>query len=173
MDKPIFIRLLEYGEKVSLEGTNMKAVKDWAIENKYLAVPGSSDYENRYWLLNNLFNESFSKSREAKGEVWVLKNEYYFRLLEYRELEEARKASTQANRNAFWAIVIAIIALICSLAIGYFQINKPILLDSEQFNLLTRSITGSASVYQSQTESIIKTIKESSKKSVELEKIGE
>jgi hypothetical protein len=84
VDKPIFIKLLEHGEEVGLSGTDFDHVQGWAWENQLISNTQNS--ENEVSLLRDLFFECFTRNSGNSAEIWVLKNEYYFRLLEYKEL---------------------------------------------------------------------------------------
>src|SRR5690625_6798906 len=90
MHQHIFIRLLEYGESIGLNGTNFEEVLEWDKKYNYIPKPGSQEYKLREGLLRELFFESFTKSTASTDNIWVLKSEYYFRLLQYRELQLAR-----------------------------------------------------------------------------------
>ena len=107
MSEPVFIKLLEFGEKIGLVGTNFDAVTEWAVNSGVLPPVSDQAYAKQKYLLRDLFFESFVLNSGSTESVWVLKAEYYFRLLEFRELQESRAASQAANRHSFIAIVIS------------------------------------------------------------------
>lgn len=134
--KASHIRLLKYGEEIGLSGTNWDSTCDWAIKNEILP---KKNCETAY-LFRDLFFECFTNQTGSSLDTWVLKNEYYFRLLEYRELCEARETSRQANRNAWFAIYISVIALLISSLIGYYQINSSININQAQVESIIHAI---------------------------------
>ncbi len=138
MDKPIFIKLLEHGEEVGLSGTDFDQVLDWAFKNHIISSTQKS--EDEVALLRDLFFECFAQNSSTTAEIWVLKIEYYFRLLEYKELSEARKNSNQANRKAIIAIVIAVIAMISSILMGYLQLTGEISINEMQILSINKNI---------------------------------
>jgi hypothetical protein len=150
--KPIYIALLEYGEEHGLKGVTLDAVYEWAEKTDYLPSSGSPQYQNTKSLLRDLYFECFEKNSNSNNNIWGLKNEFYFRLLEYRELVEARQASTLAKRNSNIATIISITALVASLYIGYMQLAKPLSIESTQVSKVESSL-------QVQTASIVEASK--------------
>jgi hypothetical protein len=132
MNQPIFIRLLEFGEIVGLEGTDFDEVTAWAEENALLPMRESNNYNRQQGLLRDLFFESFALNSASTERVWVLKNEYYFRLLEYRELQESRIAAAEARKYSLIAISISIVAIFLTIFIGYLQVRSPIIISEKQ-----------------------------------------
>lgn len=84
----------------------------WAVNSGVLPPVSDQAYAKQKYLLRDLFFESFVLNSGSTESVWVLKAEYYFRLLEFRELQESRAASQAANRNSFIAIGISLSAII-------------------------------------------------------------
>ncbi|MDA3896207.1 MAG: hypothetical protein PF482_08670 [Desulfobacteraceae bacterium] len=138
VDKPIFIKLLEHGEEVGLSGTDFDHVQGWAWENQLISNTQNS--ENEVSLLRDLFFECFTRNSGNSAEIWVLKNEYYFRLLEYKELSEARNSSRLANRNAIFAIIISVIAMLTSIVIGFQQLTGQVNINKKQILSINENI---------------------------------
>jgi hypothetical protein len=65
---------------------------------------------------------------------YILNAEYYFRLVEFQELEESRIASSDANRHSQVAIAFSIVAIAVSLIVGAIQLNSTITIDYNQVN---------------------------------------
>lgn len=152
MSEPVFIKLLEFGEKIGLAGTDFDAVTEWAINSGVLPSESDQTHEKQKHLLRILFFESFALNSGSSEFVWVLKAEYYFRLLEFRELQESRASSQAANRNSLIAILISLIAIIFSCGTAYFQVKTPV------------SIQGALTINESQIKAIIESNKANSNK---------
>jgi len=73
-----------------------------------------------------LFHECY-KSSGTNPDVhkWVLKAEYYFRLIEHRELQEARKTAKQSSRNAHLAIIVSIFMSTLSMIVAICVSGSP------------------------------------------------
>lgn len=144
LQSKIFIKLLEFGEKNGLEGAEEAQLNEWAVTEGFLQKSDNS-IENKLKMnaFRKLYNECFESTELYTGDdgkrKYVLKNAYYFRLVEYRELQESRRASTSANRNAFFAISISIIAIFVGIFCTYNQLNSSISIDTKQFNSLIQS----------------------------------
>lgn len=130
MEDSIFIKLLEWGEKVGIEGVTWKEVKHWAYENKLVSTTEQSNLNVQ--LLLNLLQECFVDASGSSPRKYNLKSEYYFRLIEFRELQEAREASKKANKNAIAAIIISTLAIMVSV----FMSIRPAKLDDAQVRQL-------------------------------------
>jgi hypothetical protein len=137
MDKPVFIKLLEYGEEVGLSGTNFDHIHSWAVQNNIFS--NSGNIESELLLLRDLYFECFHKGSGSSEDLWVLKTEYYFRLIEYRELQESRTAARSANKNAMWAIGISVAAIIVSAVLTFTQLNTPATINKSDLNALIES----------------------------------
>jgi len=136
MHQHIFIRLLEYGESIGLNGTNFEEVLEWDKKYNYIPKPGSQEYKLREGLLRELFFESFTKSTASTDNIWVLKSEYYFRLLQYRELQLARQSASEAKNHSNIAISISILALLASLVLGTMQLRSEVRISVDQIDQL-------------------------------------
>ncbi len=125
MEDSIFISVLEYGEKAGLKGITRQDLKNWATEKGF--VSGHND-DIKVGFLMNLFKECFEKVTPLNVGTpkWNLKTEYYFRLIEYRELQESRLSARSANRNAIWAIGLSIFAIIVSGILAFNQLTTSV-----------------------------------------------
>ena len=133
MEGSVFIRLLEYGEKIGLNGTDFEEVVNWANENDILPSKNNDEYGKRKCLLRDLFFEVFILNSGSTEHAWVLKAEYYFKLLEFRELQESRIASCEAKKYSNIAIVVSLIALIATIIIGSLQLKSSITINETQY----------------------------------------
>lgn len=155
VSEPVFIKLLEFGEKIGLAGTSFDAVTEWAVNTGVLPPVSDQTHAKQKNLLRDLFFESFASNSGSTESIWVLKTEYYFRLLEFRELQESRASSQAANRNSFIAMVISLIAIIFSCIAAYIQVNTPV------------GIQGAVTINESQIKEIIESNKATPNLSVE------
>ena len=121
MKNSIFIDVLRYGEQVGLKGTSYGDFQKWAAEKGIINLTSNAAKDAlQIDSLKKLFQDCFvSFADTEKGgststipSRCVLKTEYYFRLIEYRERHERTQAANFANRNAMWAIGISLAAVI-------------------------------------------------------------
>lgn len=161
MKKSPFIKLLEYGEQIGTRGADEKEIFEWALRTG--VIPDNKDKVSKR-ILDNFLYECFDKTGDGSR---ILKVEYYFRLIEYRELEESRIASRQANRNSFIAILFSIAAIVISSIIGYQQLTGSVSISSSQVreivNANSQPITGNITIESTQIEALIDAIKSSNK----------
>jgi len=137
MEDSIFIEVLKFGEEKGIEGVSFEKLKNWIYDDK---DAGFTDTE--LVLLKNIFDECFEQSKVGNYiEEFNLKTEYYFRLIEYRELQESREAAKSANRNAMWAICISILAIIISAVLTFNQLNTPVSMNKSDLQALINSNT--------------------------------
>ena len=119
-DKPtddLYIALLRYGKDHLGESHTpedlFEVMKDLGFDSPYLS-------SIEYFRL--LFWESFEaldrNVSSLKSSVWVLSVDSYFRLLEYEELNEARRSSTRALRWARAAMALSGLLAIASIIIN-------------------------------------------------------
>jgi len=141
MEDSIFIEVLKFGAKKGLEGTDYNELSNWIIQNGF-AENADATKDNKAAILRNLFDECFDYPRSGyKRDKANLKTEYYFRLIEYRELQESRMAARSANRNAMWAICISILAIIISAVLTFNQLNTPVSMNKSDLQALFNSNT--------------------------------
>ena len=141
MEDSIFIEVLKFGEKKGLEGTDYNELSNWIIKNGF-AESADAKKDNKAAILSNLFDECFDYPRGGnKRDKANLKTEYYFRLIEYRELQASRMAARSANRNAMYAIRISIFAIIVSAVLTFTQLNAPVSVNKSDLQALINSNT--------------------------------
>ena len=139
MEDTVFIKVLEHGEQVGLEGTTPTDLKRH-IEKELDIDLDHTDHQSKKESLDNIFYECFRNVDGRKhGRNHILKTEYYFRLIEYRELQEARSASKSANRNAFMAIGLSIFAILVSAILPLTQLNTPVSISKADFQELIKT----------------------------------
>jgi hypothetical protein len=133
MESSVFIKLLEYGEKTELNGTDFDEVVSWAVQNDILPSENDEKYSKQKYLLRDLFFEVFILNSGSTEKTWVLKAEYYFKLLEFRELKESRIAASEAKKYSNIAIVVSVIALVATIIIGSLQLKSSITISETQY----------------------------------------
>ncbi|VAW54235.1 hypothetical protein MNBD_GAMMA06-1294 [hydrothermal vent metagenome] len=167
MENSHFIKLLEYGEKVALDGVNFETVTDWAIQEEIIPGRGETSHDDARNFLRDQFFECFENSSGSTKNIWSLKTEYYFRLIEFRELQESRIASKQANRNSFIAIGISIFALVCTVLVSYMQLTGSVKISPAQIKEVVNSnnlpVSGAVAIDSKQLQVLVDAIKSSNK----------
>ncbi len=151
-EKIVFIRLLEHGENVGIKGTNRNKSKAYVYGDN---VKLTDDEE---CLFRDLFEESFHKGvlySDSGKDLRILKTEYYFRLLEYRELKESRTASLSARNFSLWAICVSLAAIVAGFGIGYVQLTTPITINDEQVGRVVEAARSPVSLNQTQLEKLL------------------
>lgn len=139
MNKPnIFIRILELGEERGVSGINEHEFKEWALAQSDIQSENTSEFVNARVLLK----ESFYEVDKGHGNpnVFVLKNEYYFRLIEFEELRLSRDASKSAKKYSIVALCLSVLAILSGVYASYQQMNNPVQLDPLQIEKLVDSI---------------------------------
>lgn len=81
-----------------------------------------------------------------------LKNQHCVRLIDHQELQEARKAAKDANRNAIAALCISIIAIVFS---GYLTL-KPVSINKADIKALAAAVKGSGDEKSQLSQNTIK-----------------
>jgi hypothetical protein len=134
----IFVRILELGEKFGVSGINETEIKEWILSQPEVSCENSKEYQ----MTRRIFDESFETISRAYGNPndLFLKNECYFRLIEFRELELSRKASSSANTYSRIAIGLSIAAIIGSVFVAYLQIITPTTISSNQLSEVNRVV---------------------------------
>ncbi len=131
LDGSAFIWILEHGREKGLGGTKPEDAEKLAIEAGVLAAPDSGGYREERRAFLKLFHESFERTDRTKDTAFVLKSEYFFRLLEHDELVASRDAASSARSWAAGALVVSILAILVSAAIGYAELATPIQIEGE------------------------------------------
>lgn len=129
-ESSIFVRILKLGEEKGLIGINENQFGEWALSQPEI----KSEHDDAFQKALRIFRESFDRLDKSHGipDEYVLKNEYYFRLVEFRELELARRSAVEANRHSKLAIAISVVAIIVGAAATFTQLASPISIDEEQ-----------------------------------------
>lgn len=136
-EKNIYLDALEFGEKCLKDGKDIT----YNDLKKHLEHIGYSfDTEAKDRLLKDMSRETFHIYIE-NGEEWKNKPHYintegYFKLLEYRELKDARKSSKEARWYAIIAIGISIMALLASIYFSIKELQQTTTINSEQFGVI-------------------------------------
>lgn len=113
--KDFYIKVLQYGEKHQSDGFTISEIqRDLGLNQRELdlvqaEIAGSSG--------SSIFRR-LGTQPQTNATLYTLTFEDKFKLLEYVELKEARKASLNA-------IIIAIIAIAISIFVGFYQIFTP------------------------------------------------
>lgn len=139
----IFIKVLKYGAERGIEGTDVQRFNTWASEQGFVDLKSKESHQLlKRNALQGLLIECFQEA-EYRGKtlerLYVLKSEYYFRLIEYHELQEARKAARDANRNAIFAISLSIFTLLLSAFFTYTQLKTPVSINKDDMQALIES----------------------------------
>lgn len=130
----IYLDALEYGEKqlIKRQAITPKKLK------KYLESEGykfSTDAEKQ--LLRDVSHDGFHiYVGDPANRKYFLNTEGYFKLLEYRELSDARKSSKEARTYAIAAILISIATLIASIYFSIRVLEQKIVIDDKQFGVI-------------------------------------
>ncbi len=158
MKKSHYIKLLEYGEERGIKGVDFDEVVIWAISNEIIPETGTKEHDSARGALKDIFFECFKRVTDTRNNLHTLKTEYFYRLIEFKELQESRIASTQANRNSFIAISISIVAILIAVIISYIQLTGSVLISPAQIkelvNANTLPIHGSVTIKPSQINTL-------------------
>lgn len=124
MEESPFIWILEHGERVGLDGTSLEAATKSAQADGVLPATGTPEFTTKFTWFRRLFQEAFDcPGVTLQG---VLKSEYFFRLIEFRELQESREAALSARRWAAAALVVSIVAIAASTISAHRQMTTPL-----------------------------------------------
>lgn len=136
MKNSIYIKILEYGEDAGINGLSHDEILE-KLKSAGL-INGEIDLviENR---ITSIFYECFEKTQGSEHNTRLLKPEYFYRLIEFRELEESRKASSDANTKSNIAIFLAIFALVATIVVSYIQQNSSITVNPLQIDQVVKS----------------------------------
>jgi hypothetical protein len=131
----IYLDALEYGEKQLIK---KKSITRQELQT-YLESKGykfTTKEERR--LLSSLSREAFfiNYDIDPSNRRYYLNIEGYFKLLEHRQLNDARKSSREAKRFAIIAIIISILTLIASIILSIYSIEQKMVIDDKQFRVI-------------------------------------
>lgn len=136
MKDSIYIKILEYGENAGIKGLSHDEILEKLKSDSLIEGEIDLVIQNR---ITSIFYECFEKTTGSEHNTRLLKPEYFYRLIEFRELEESRKASKSANRNAFLAIGISVLAIIAGIVSAITQLNSSISINSKQISRLAEA----------------------------------
>ncbi len=137
VEHDIILRLIEYGVKKNTSFNLGQAYKDL----------GYNDAERK--IVSRTIDAGHVLGGATTGiveldfrhvNVWCTAADR-FRLLEYKELQEARESASTAKKHALIAIGISIVAFIASVGFSIYQITTPVSLDQSV-----------VAIYQEQTD---------------------
>jgi hypothetical protein len=165
-EESIFIELLKFGAKHERNGFEKSDWELWA-KSHVAGEDGKAELNKRIsFLLKECFEDYGSPAKFA------LKTEYYFRLVEFQELEESRKASSDANFHSKIAIGFSVFAIFVGLVIGIIQLNSEINLNPEQVSVMaTKDFPVTQQVESEQLNLVIEALKQSNINTLELAQI--
>jgi hypothetical protein len=144
----IFVELLKLGESRGVRGFDSNEFKKWALSQVEIESENSQSYQNIY----RTFKESFDEIDKGYGNpnVFILKNEYYFRLVEFEELRLSREASTSAKKYSIFAMSIYVLAILISITASYIQTNSPISIEQNQIGAVKLQLESAQNAQQKQ-----------------------
>ena len=134
MRTDIIVEILRYG-KTKKPGKELGFVFDDI--STYLKGLGFTMDLGDIHTLNIILDSCFILSQG----LYVMKADGYFSLLEYEELEEARESSKHANKWATIALIVSIVATVCSIGFSLKQIYTPTEINQEQIDQITQTIS--------------------------------
>lgn len=118
--KDIYIEAIEYGKR-QLSSKTMTRVKDL---RDYLEEKGYDVSESIF--ISNLFLDIFGsqnmRNNHYSTDPGYLNADVYFKLLDYEELQHARKSSQEAKVIAIWAICISGVLALASVILNIYQL---------------------------------------------------
>lgn len=141
--KDIFIRVIEYAvqrngsflmsdmvQSLELEGAQLRMICDQIGRGNLLAhnhrdgspFRGDPNFANREYMSQDVWCSAIDR----------------FRLLEYQELQEARKSAQDANKQASRALIVAIVAIVISAGAAFWQVTTDVNLPKEHYDALQR-----------------------------------
>lgn len=158
----LFIWLLEFGESNQQSQVSCRNMLNEAVQQGLCNTRNEPTAE----VLTKLFYECFDLEKlkpqhghnpdVLMGMPTSLKAEYYFRLLEFRELQLARETSMQANKNAsaahdqsqrsFRASVAAVlISILVAVITTSWQLNSSLTINPTQIEHLVNALKSTTS----------------------------
>jgi len=130
----IYLDALEYGEEHLI---NRHPIERKQLQ-KYLEDKGFKFVtKEEIRLLDDIGREAFFiYVGDPSNRKYYLNIEGYFKLLDYRELSEARKSSNEARKYAIMAIIISFITMLVSIYFSYMTLEQKTTIDNEQFKVI-------------------------------------
>ena len=146
----IWIKLLEYGEQVGINGTTFEELLNWAEKSGLMCDKNKEDYYQNKSFLKLLFDNIYQKDEDSGNEKWVLKPDYYFYLFADRQLNYSIRSSERAHLISTLAIIISILTFFVTAVTSTININR---------KLEVKSITDPVKIDESQLKSLIQLTK--------------
>ncbi len=144
MEETIFIKILEYGEKAGLEGISENEFWEWAKTQGTDRESNDPDQilkcSSIYKIFQTCFEPSIVRNGNDTVSKYILRTEYYFRLMEHRELVQSRLAASSANRYAFYAITISICAIIVCAVLTFSPSVRKVQISQDQLSRIMEKL---------------------------------
>lgn len=161
-----YIQVLKFAASKAPDGFTQVDYENWAKDTY-----GTVSDDTRL-TLKHIRQECFHSSTRNHKPIFSLKSEYYYRLVEFQELEESRKASSEANKNSQVAIGFSILAIATSLIIGAIQLNSRITIDYDQVNRMeTKKFPITQKIESRQLNQVIDALEQSNINTAELARL--
>lgn len=135
MKKDIIVETLRFGKEATTN--HPKGLLKDEIKS-HLKKLGFELNDGELLEFDLVFDSGFKQYMPTEGR-YILGVDSYFTLLEYDELEEARKSSKAANRWAITALAISIITVIISIVFSVIQLKTPTEIKQSQINTIVYS----------------------------------
>lgn len=140
----IYLDALEYGEKLLIEkqGITREQLRKHLADKGYMF---STREERR--LFDDLGREAFFIFvGDPSNRKYYLNIEGYFKLLAYRELNDARKSSKEARWYAILAIILSTITLFVSIYFSNKSLKQKTTIEDRQFEVIESILHNSETV---------------------------
>ena len=161
-----YIQMLKFAASKAPEGFSYDEYEGYAVK-----LYGSINDKTRA-TLKQVRTDCFHSLNTGPTPVFSLKAEYYFRLIEFQELKESRKSSSDANKHSKVAIGFSIFAIFIGAVVGILQLNSTIKLDNKQVSIMaTKDYPATQQVESEQLSQVIDALKQSNINTAELTRI--
>ncbi len=112
----LYINILRYAYKKSEGFTLIELKKDLSLGDEHFAFLWNDLHYSKLFTKTNKYR--IPNNQDWNNEVLLLSFEGRFKLVEYDQLEEAKESGKKAT-------IIAIIAILISIAVAFYQIVIP------------------------------------------------
>lgn len=134
-NKDFYLLMLEHGMKTLEVGVTQEEVMQY-FKDTYGYSFDSDDKKNHFRrIFHDVFSDPLGRGGQG-GNKSFMAMEAYFKLLEYIELTEARKASTTATYYAVIAICISIASMLTSVYLSKTQLDTPTKIEKNQMEII-------------------------------------
>jgi len=129
-DGNLYITALQYAENRlnDRSGVGYFELRDYLEEKGFKFNLEKESDLSHYRLLYSQITDDYSYPDATSGKSKFIYNptlEAYFRLIEYKELHEARGSSKAAMTRSTIAIVLSVLSMVIATGISFYQINSP------------------------------------------------